>query len=51
MSNVFSFFVIDGFLDVTMTSTANADVDFRMETAPQGDQELLFEIKVRAPVI
>jgi hypothetical protein len=41
------FFVIDGFLDVTMTSTAQADVDFRMESAPQGDQELLFEIKVR----
>lgn len=33
-----------------MTSTANADADFRMETAPQGDQELLFEIKVRHSV-
>lgn len=40
------FFVIDGFLDVTITSTAQADVDFRMESAPKGDQELLFEIKV-----
>jgi lysophospholipid hydrolase len=29
-----------------MTSTAQADVDFRMESAPKGDQELLFEIKV-----
>jgi hypothetical protein len=29
-----------------MTSSAHADVDFRMDAAPQGDQELLFEIKV-----
>jgi len=29
-----------------MTSSAKADVDFRMDAAPQGDQELLFEIKV-----
>lgn len=44
-ANAGLFFVIDGFLDITTTSTSETDSDFRKRASGDGEQEFLFEVK------